>query len=109
MRDNTEYPLEQKDTEESENDQDLTIQECDEDKVFEESACQELIVCMTEGNNAEVEQKTQQFLTRFKKMSGLDKGQMDMLEYEISSTVKGRKEKDDGFGDQTGGDASERL
>ena len=42
---------------------------------FEGSAYQELIAYMSEGNDAEVEQKVRNILTGFKETSGLDKGQ----------------------------------
>ena len=67
----------ERDKEESENDKGQAIQECYKDQViqyFEGSAYQELIVYMSEGNDAEVEQKVRNFLTGFKEMSGLDKG-----------------------------------
>ena len=102
---------------ESVSDKGLAILESEKDKVIqqveESEEYRNIVACVSEGNDIQVEQKMQCNRTALLELSGLDNGQMDIIECGIRWAVEARRKrkgteqeqgKKEGFRERAGGD-----
>ena len=87
--------LDQKCVEGAKSDKGPAIQECDKEAVIwmieENEVYREIIECVAEGSDVEVEDKMQWYLTKAQEFSGFDKGQRETVDYGIRWAVEKRK------------------